>query len=93
MEGGLTPMVKKKELEICKVRGHDRSGLGSYWEQCKWCGMWLREVRTIEQREDAPPEDEQDPMIALARSSKETSRVVSKFAKKMDRVAKKRKRT
>jgi hypothetical protein len=29
--------------------------------QCKWCGMWLRELHTIEEREDEPPQDEQSP--------------------------------
>jgi hypothetical protein len=74
MERDLIPMVNEKELEICRVCGHNRSALGSYWEQCKWCGMWLREVRTIEEREDAPPQNEQDPLL---RRSTETPRVVS----------------
>ena len=87
MERDLTPMVNEKELEICKVRGHDRFGLGSYWQQCKWCGIWLREVRTTEEREDTPPEDEQHPLIALQRRSEETTRVLE-FAEKKDGVAK-----
>jgi hypothetical protein len=28
------------------------------WSQCKWCGLRLRPVRTMEEREDDPPEDE-----------------------------------
>lgn len=84
MERDLTPMVNEKELEICKVRGHDRFGLGSYWQQCKWCGIWLREVRTTEEREDAPPEDEQDPLIALQRKTEESTRALE-FLEKQGR--------
>lgn len=53
-------MIKPEELVICKRRGHT-PGLGVRvgWTQCKWCGMWLREVHTTEEREEAPPEDEQ----------------------------------
>jgi hypothetical protein len=36
------------------------------WAQCKWCGTWLREVRTIEEREDAPPKKEQSSLPYVA---------------------------
>ena len=61
-------MVNPEELAICKRRGHDAKGvglLGGGWLQCRWCGMWLREVRTIEEREDDPPEDQQSPIGKL----------------------------
>jgi hypothetical protein len=53
-------MIDANELAICKRRGHD-AGLGFRvaWARCKWRGTWLREVRTIEEREDTPPEDQQ----------------------------------
>ena len=54
-------MVNRKELAICKRRGHDSVLLGDQWQRCKWCGMWLRSVTTIEEREDEPPKDEQSP--------------------------------
>ena len=42
-------MINPEELAICKRRGHDAgSFLDHGWLQCKWCGLWLREVRTIE---------------------------------------------
>jgi len=49
-------MVNGEELAICTRRGHDATGLGigEGWIQCKWCGMWLRAIHTIEEREDAP---------------------------------------
>jgi hypothetical protein len=53
-------MIDKKELAVCKKRGHDASLLGGGWEQCKWCGTWLREVRTIEERDDTPPESDRN---------------------------------
>lgn len=53
-------MIDANELAVCKRRGHD-AGLGMRvaWAQCKWCGTWLREVRTIEEREETPPKDQQ----------------------------------
>jgi YVTN family beta-propeller protein len=60
-EGGR--MINKKELAICKKRGHKASLLGDGWAQCKWCGMWLREVTKIEQRDDAPPKETNSPSI------------------------------
>jgi hypothetical protein len=58
-------MINPEELAICKRRGHKADGLSlhtSRWSQCQWCGMWLREVRTIEEREDDPPKEEQSPI-------------------------------
>ena len=46
-------MVNRKELAICKLRGHDALTIDDAWRQCKWCGLWLRKVITIEEREDA----------------------------------------
>jgi hypothetical protein len=61
-------MVNHDELAICKRRGHD-SGLvfDQKWKPCKWCGIWLREVHTIEEREAEPPPDEQSPPAKLLR--------------------------
>ncbi len=61
-------MINTDELAICKRRGHDAGfNLNAGWVQCNWCGTWLREVRTIEEREDEPPEDEQNPLRKLRR--------------------------
>jgi hypothetical protein len=59
--------VNDKQLAICKQRGHNARGILSPkdWSQCEFCGMWLREVRTIEERRDTPPEDEQSPFHRL----------------------------
>src|ERR1700726_3525824 len=63
-------MINQEEAAICKRRGHDASlGLKLGWTQCKWCGTWLREVCTIEEREDAPPEDEQNPVSEFSGGS------------------------
>jgi hypothetical protein len=45
-------MINRGELEVCKRRGHDAPVpiRSERWKQCGWCGMWLREVRTIEER-------------------------------------------
>jgi hypothetical protein len=58
-------MIDPQELAICKRRGHQPQGSSlwdEYWKKCRWCGMWLREVRTValEEREDEPPEAERD---------------------------------
>jgi hypothetical protein len=58
--------VNADELEVCKQRGHDAgSFLDQGWCQCKWCGLWLREIRTIEEREDAPPDHERSPLFRM----------------------------
>ena len=61
-------MINAEELAICKRRGHDAGHFLEHgWAQCRWCGHWLRQVRAIEEREDAPPEDERSPVGALGR--------------------------
>jgi len=61
-------MIDQEELTVCRRRGHDAStGLFPGWTQCKWCGMWIREVRTLEEREETPPESEQNPLAKLPR--------------------------
>ena len=55
--------VDEKELEICRSRGHSLLWVSiGGWSQCKHCGMWLREVKTIEERRDAPPVKERNAM-------------------------------
>ena len=61
-------MINPNEAAICKRRGHETDhGLRRGWTQCKWCGTWVREVVTLEEREDAPSEDEQNQMPILYR--------------------------
>ncbi len=62
-------MINQEELTICKRRGHAKGALREDWSQCEWCGAWVREVRTrtIEEREDEPPEAELDPDITRQR--------------------------
>ena len=56
--------MNAEELKICRRRGHSVPSLANRdkWAQCRWCGIWLREVLAKEEREDEPPEDEQDQM-------------------------------
>ena len=51
-------MINRKELAICKRRGHSGTDYGEGWMQCKWCGIWRRRVVEVEEREDEPPEGE-----------------------------------
>ena len=44
--------MNDEELAICRQRGHVVSHPMQFWSQCKACGMWVREVRTIKERED-----------------------------------------
>ena len=61
-------MIDPDELKICQQRGHNTEiSLGAQWVPCRWCGMWLREVRTIEERPDEPPADQQNPLLKLSR--------------------------
>jgi hypothetical protein len=62
-------MLDPVEAEVCKRRGHDGRPEKS-WNQCKWCGTWYREVATLEERADEPPEAEQNPLFRLDRRRK-----------------------
>jgi hypothetical protein len=54
-------MINPEELAVCRRRGHPGVQMEpNKWRQCKSCGTWLREIRTIEEREDAPPYDDID---------------------------------
>jgi hypothetical protein len=57
-------MIDPTEAAIRRKRGHDGHP-SKDWRRCKWCGTWFREVRTLEEREDAPPESEQDQLPLL----------------------------
>jgi hypothetical protein len=64
-------MINPDELAICKRRGHNPFYLAdNKWSQCQFCGLWLRQVRVDEEREDAPPEDEIHPLAMLLRKTK-----------------------
>jgi hypothetical protein len=59
-------MVNPNELAICKRRGHEAGmDLRHGWIQCRWCGVWVREVVTLEEREEIPPEGEKNPLPGL----------------------------
>jgi hypothetical protein len=45
------------ELVLCRRRGHSTS-VRKHWSNCSFCGYWLRENLTLEEREDEPPIDE-----------------------------------
>ncbi len=63
-------MINAEELAICRRRGHGaHGGFDAWWSRCKWCGAWVREVRTttIEEREDDPPPSERSPLDRLDR--------------------------
>ena len=51
--------VNRKQAKICKERGHGVI-LSDKWSRCKWCGLWVREVCKLEERESDPPENERD---------------------------------
>jgi hypothetical protein len=73
-------MINRKELEICKVRGHDPQGYNATWERCKYCGMWTRMVK--EESEDEPPEDEQNSLYRLqAKLDKDNAEAAKKLRK------------
>ena len=53
--------IDPDELAICKQRGHATDPGSEGWEPCSACGTWLRERRTIEEREDKPLRDQRGP--------------------------------
>ena len=59
-------LVNQEELAICRKRGHESgASLDKKWTRCTWCGIWLRSVGTIEEREDDPPKKERSPSELL----------------------------
>ena len=66
--------VSVEEYANCKRRGHETEAgsLRTGWNQCKFCGTWLREVKTRERRTDAPPEQEMSVGEQLLRMANKT---------------------
>lgn len=60
-------MINREELIICRRRGHAIGFMCERWSQCGACGMWIREIRTTEAREDTPSDNELDPDFVLIR--------------------------
>jgi len=59
-------MIDAEELVFCKRRGHmPKAGVRNGWVPCELCGMWLRELVILEEREDDPPEGDQNPLIKM----------------------------
>ena len=54
-------MFNPEEAEICKRRGHSEFADEKRWSECKFCGTFYREVRTLEEREEEPPVEAQYP--------------------------------
>src|SRR5215831_13498266 len=62
MRMGKTKKVDRKQLAICRQRGH-KALMTEKWSRCEWCRVWVREVRKIEERESDPPDGERDPLV------------------------------
>jgi len=68
-------MVDRDELAICRRRGHaPDTSLDKGWTRCKWCGMWLRQMNVVQEREDDPPEEEQNKLAVLRQKSEGLNR-------------------
>lgn len=52
--------IDQEELEICKRRGHVFKWFDG-WEQCSECKIWICETQKIEEREERPAEDGEQP--------------------------------
>jgi hypothetical protein len=61
-------MINQDELAICRRRGHVAKVSDTGWNQCEACGIWLRETRKIEEREEKPAEEELDLHIKAMRT-------------------------
>jgi hypothetical protein len=58
------------------------------WNQCKWCLRWLREIRTIEERKDEPPVEEQHFSSQLLRGRVEPLSLKAALKNKIETKAK-----
>ena len=65
--------VNEEELKICQRRGHGNSWISEKWSQCQYCGLWLRAKKTIEEREDKPPDEETDHYTRIAKMVKKNN--------------------
>jgi hypothetical protein len=65
-------MINREELEICMQRGHEHVTSDEGWSQCDWCGLWVRERCTLEEREDQPEESHSRPRKRSAKSGEVT---------------------
>ncbi len=74
-------MINQEELAICRRRSHTVHATTRGWLQCEACGMWLREMRTTEEREDTPPMDEIDPALRTKWSLDAAERAAKKKAR------------
>ena len=69
-----------EELRICRRRGHSPT-MGEGWSQCKWCGLWLREKREIEERESELQSDEAaSPKRQTSQTGKKTPFSIAELA-------------
>jgi hypothetical protein len=75
-------VINQEELAICRRRGHQARITPLGWIQCPACGLWLREKRSIEEREDEPPEEELDPALRTERDLKRLSAKAEKNERK-----------
>ncbi|HUQ93113.1 MAG TPA: hypothetical protein VM120_15635 [Bryobacteraceae bacterium] len=58
--------VDAVEAAVCKRRGsHEAWTTRRGWHQCEFCGTWLRNVSTIEERAEDPPLNDQCPLDRL----------------------------
>jgi hypothetical protein len=63
-------MINHEEVAICRRRHHVvELSLDTSWKQCRACGMWVREVITIEERTTTPRVEDQDRLVFLQRKS------------------------
>src|ERR1700722_14502687 len=54
-----------EEAEICKRRGHSEYPDEKRGSECNFCGTFYREVRSVEERDEEPPIDEQYPRLKI----------------------------
>jgi hypothetical protein len=65
-------MIDPEELAICRRRGHNLAMvLDNKWSQCESCGMWVRELVVIQEREDEPSEEKIHPLVISRRRLEE----------------------
>jgi len=61
-------MIDQEAHAICKQGSHDSDLISqTFWSQCRRCGVWLKAVRTTQEREGDPPEAEQNRLESLER--------------------------
>jgi len=66
--------IDSQQAAICLQRGHEEAPEQG-WQRCKWCGLWYRERRILEESAAIPPYNDWAFSLKLQRGMRELERL------------------